>query len=94
MNISEKIKAVAEKYLNCKNDGERLQVLKDNNKLIKAVLDNDCTWVELICPNELSEDDFEAIVDNYDLPNFDYYHYWSDGCIKLFEFAGITAEAC
>ena len=94
MNISEIIKTVAEKYMSCKTDEERLQVLKDNNKAIKAVLDNDCTMVELICPKGLLEDDFEAIVENYDLPNFDDYHYWSEGCINLFKFAGITAEVC
>lgn len=94
MEMIKKIKSVAESYQKCKNDMERLSCLKENNEYLKVVLDNDVTMVDLIRPKGVSEEEFELVINNMPLPDFDNYHYWSDGCLLLFEFAGITAESC
>ncbi len=92
--MKEKFELLAKQFNALENDWNRLQFLKDHPEEMKAVLDNDVTMVELIQPNGINDDEWEFIVENIELNNFDDYHYWSDGCILLFKFAGITAESC
>jgi hypothetical protein len=92
--MKEKFELLEEQFNALKTDWDRLQFLKDHPKDLKAVLDNDITMVELIQPDEINDDDWEYIVTDIKLNDFDDYHYWSDGCLLLFKFAGITAESC
>jgi hypothetical protein len=86
-------KTLASEWNNLKQDMDRLRFLKKHNKEMKAILDNDITMVGFILPDDIDLD-LEELINEIELDDFDDYHYWSDGCLLLFEFAGITAEAC
>lgn len=93
MNIFKEYRELAESFNKCKNDLDRLKFLKDNNTKLKAVLDNDITMVDFIKPINVSDEDFEKVVEDISLNDFDEYHYYSNGCLLLFKFSGITAES-
>jgi hypothetical protein len=76
-------KEIAKKYNNIKTDLERLTFLK-------VVLDNDCTMVTF---DEIDKEIWKDISE-IEFETFDDYHGWTNAVIELFEFAGITAEAC
>jgi len=86
-------KNLAKEYNAITEDKDRLQFLKNHNTKVKVVLDNDVSMVEFIYPDNLEEEEIELITD-IELNNFDKYHYWSDGNLILFAFAGISAECC
>ena len=85
---------LAKKVNGCKTDIELLQVLKDNNKDLMVVLDNDCSVVTFVEPEGVEEEYWEFIINNINLNRFEDYHSYASGVFILFEFAGITAEAC
>ncbi len=89
-----KLREIGKKYNALKTDWDRLNFLKANNTAVKAVLDNDVTMVAFIEQPDIDEDDFDNLIESFELNDFDDYHYWSDGCLLLFKFAGITAESC
>ena len=86
--------ALANKYNKINSDKKRLQFLKDNNKDLIVILDNDATMVSFIFTETIDEDLKDLIIEKVDLNSFDEYHGWGAGNIELFQFAGITAEAC
>ena len=90
----EDFKKLGKDYNKIKKDIDRLAFLKVNNTTMKAVLDNDATHVSFIRPENIDDEVWEKFQYNFDLKSFDDYHYWSDGCLLLFKFAGITAEGC
>lgn len=89
----EKALELQEKSENLKTDLDLLKFAKENRGLIKVVLDNDSSWLEFTFNDEMS-DKVEEIISDIELPQFRDYHYWSDGVILLFDFAGIEAESC
>lgn len=89
----EQAKELANEYNFIDNDWDRLHFLKDHNQELMAILDNDCTMVEFQIDDNVDNEVSELISD-IDLNSFDDYHYWSDGCLLLFKFAGICAESC
>lgn len=93
MKVIQEYKAIAKGYNALKKDIQRLQYLKDHNDCLMAVLDNDHTYVQFFLPEDADED-LQELIGDIRLNSFDDYHYWSDGCILLFQFAGIKAEAC
>lgn len=83
-------KEIAKKYNNIKTDLERLTFLKEQKGNLKVVLDNDCTMVAF---DEIDKEIWKDISE-IEFETFDDYHGWTTAVIELFEFAGITAEAC
>lgn len=86
-------KGLAEKWNKLSEDKDRLIFCKHHRADVKVVLDNDCSMMEFQGFEHLSESEQDAIV-ALDLEQFEHYHYWSEGCLILFEFAGIDAESC
>ena len=81
---------IANKYNKLETDLERLHFLKKHNGVLKVVLDNDLSMV-VFDDNKLNG---YEIPEDVEFATFDEYHGWGDGVQLLFEFAGITAEAC
>ncbi len=88
----ERAQELAEKWNALTDDMDRLQFLKDHNTEMMAVLDYDCTMVDFIFDDNIDYESRECIF-NINLNEFHDYHYFSTGCLKLFEFAGIKATS-
>lgn len=94
MNAQDYLK-IAKVYNKIEDDKGRLAFLKEHRGIMKVVLDNDHTSVEFVKQKDMSDEDFEMILENdIYLNSFDNYHYWSQGNLILFDFAGIDAEFC
>lgn len=88
---------IGKQVCHCKNDEQRLQVLKEFPKDIMVRLDNDVSWIQFhgSCYENLNGHEQDFL---YDLiaesSTFRYYHGNRDGVVDLFKFAGITAGFC
>jgi hypothetical protein len=91
MKTIKEYKQLAKEFNACPGDYERLAFLKAHRDKFIVMLDNDSSHVDFKIPEDMDEDEVE-IIGNIRLDSFDNYHYWSDGVLILFAFAGIDAD--
>lgn len=90
-----KFLAIQEEFNSKESVKEKLNTVKKHSAHLKVVMDNDCTWCELIKPKGMGDKTYDEILREINYEGFNLPYLGHGGMIsEVFALSGITAEGC